>query len=311
MNIQSQFKSRFLHWIFLVPTVLVLVVFLYFPAWQSLILSLFRSNLFLGTRQFIGFENFKNLFTGPLAPAYGQVFVQTIVFSVLVIFPGLVISLILATLTNSLGKEGKIYRILLIWPYALSPAVAGTIFSFMFNPETGAVNTFLGLFTSWQPRWLDSPLLVFFLVVSGSIWKNLGYNIVFYLAFLQNIPAENYEAAALDGAGTFRQFLKITIPLVSPVSYFLVFTNMSYALFEAFALVDILTSGGPVGSPPVDHAGLTTFLIYKVFQDGFGGSSNMGFAAAQSVILMVLVALLTMFQFKFGETKVHYGGSSS
>jgi len=310
MNNQSHYKSRVLPWIFLFPTLLILLVFLYYPAWQSIILSLFRSNLFLGTRQFIGFENFKNLFSGPLAPAYIQVFLQTIVFSILVIFPGLLISLSLAALTSSLGKEGKIYRILLIWPYALSPAVAGTIFSFMFNPDTGAVNTFLGNLGGWQPRWLDNPVLAFLLVVSGCIWKNLGYNIVFYLASLQNIPPGNYEAAELDGAGIVQKFFRITIPLVSPVSYFLIFTNLSYVIFETFALVDILTTGGPMGPAPLDSAGLTTFLIYKVFQDGFGGSSNMGFAAAQSVILMTLVALMTVFQFKFGEKHVHYGGEA-
>ena len=311
MNIQNQYKSRILPWIFLLPTLFILLVFLYYPAWQSVILSLFRSNLFLGTRQFIGIENFRNLVTGPLAPAYAQVFLQTILFSILVVFPGLLISLILAAMTNSLGKGGKIYRILLIWPYALSPAVAGTIFSFMFNPETGAVNTVLGHLGLGQPRWLDHPILAFCLVVSGCIWKNLGYNIVFYLAALQNVSVSNYEAAEIDGAGMFLKFFRITIPLVSPVSYFLVFTNLSYALFEAFALVDLLTKGGPVGAPPLDHAGLTTFMIYKVFQDGFGGSSNMGFAASQSVVLMVLVAGMTFFQFRFGERKVHYGGAVS
>ncbi|MDC7233173.1 MAG: sugar ABC transporter permease [Spirochaetales bacterium] len=311
MNNQSQYKSRVLPWIFLMPTLLVLLVFLYYPAWQSIILGLFRSNLFLGTRQFIGLENFKNLFTGPLAPAYYQVFLQTLVFSVLVIFPGLLISLILAAMTSSLGSEGKVYRILLIWPYALSPAVAGTIFSFMFNPETGAVNTILRSFTPFSPRWLDHPILAFLLVVCGCIWKNLGYNIVFYLASLQNVPKANYEAAELDGAGMITRFFRITMPLVSPVTYFLIFTNLSYALFEAFALVDLLTRGGPVGAAPLDNAGLTTFLIYKVFQDGFGGSSNMGFAAAQSVVLMVLVALITVFQFKVGEKRVHYGGAAS
>ncbi len=308
MNSQSQYRSRALPWIFLMPTLIILLVFLYYPAWQSIILSLFRSNLFLGTRQFIGFENFRNLLTGPLAPAYRQVFLQTFVFALLVIFPGLLISLILAAMTNSLGKEGRIYRILLIWPYALSPAVAGTIFSFMFNPDTGAVNTFLRQFGGIQPRWLDNPAWAFVLVVCGCIWKNLGYNIVFYLASLQNIPAANYEAAELDGAGIMRKFFKITMPLVSPVTYFLVFTNLSYAIFEAFALVDILTMGGPMGPAPLDSAGLTTFLIYKVFQDGFGGSSNMGFAAAQSVILMFMVAVMTVLQFKYGEKKVHYGG---
>ncbi len=308
MESRSQFRGGKLAALFLFPTLLVLLLFFYVPAGQSLIHSLFRSNLFLGTRQFIALENYQNLISGPLAPIYGQVFLQTLVFCVLVIVPGLLTALILAAMTVFLGKGGRIYRILLIWPYALSPAVAGTIFLFLFNPETGFLNSLLGQFTSWQPRWLDDPLFVFLLVVGGCTWKNLGYNIVFYLAFLQNISRDSYEAAELDGAGTVLKFIKITLPLVSPVTYFLVFTNLAYALFEAFPLVDLLTGGGPVGAPPLDKAGLTTFLIYKIFQDGFGGSGNMGFAAAQSVILMALVGTVTYFQFRLGEKGVHYGG---
>ena len=304
----SRFKAKGLEVLFLTPTIIILLLFLYYPAWQSIILSFFRSNLFLGTRNFIGFENFKNLFVGPLAPAYYQSLIQSLIFTAMVIIPGLFISLILATLTLSLGKKGRVYQLLLIWPYALSPAVAGTIFSFMFNPETGAVNTFLAHFTTIQPRWLDSPVLTFCLVVTACIWKNLGYNYVFYLAALQNVPKNLYEAASLDGAGVFKTFFGITIPLVGPVTYFLVFTNLSYSFFEAFGLIDLLTSGGPVGTGALNHTGVTTLLIYKVFQDGFGGSSNMGFASAQSVVLMVIIGLITLIQFRFSEKKVHYGG---
>lgn len=306
MEYRSQFKIKGLAWLFLSPTLFILIVFLYFPAWQSLLLSLYRSNLFLGTRSFIGLENFKNLFWGKLAPAYYQALWQTLLLSFLVIVIGLFVSLVLATLTNSLGKKGNWYRLLLIWPYALSPAVAGTILSFMFNPETGIVNEFLSFF-SLQPRWLDKPFLAFSLVAVGSIWKNLGYNIVFYLAALQNIPPNNYEAATMDGAGSIKKFFHITLPLVSPVTYFLIFTNLTFVVFEAFGLIDLLTGGGPVGSPPFDKTGVTTVLIYKVFQDGFGGSSNMGFAAAQSVVLMFIVAFITWMQFRY-EKHVHYGG---
>lgn len=304
----SRFKSRGLGTIFLFPTILILILFLYYPALQSIVLSFFRSNLFLGTRKFIGFENFKNLLSGPFAPAYYQTFIQTLVFSGLVIAPGLLISLVLAKLTLTLGKKGRIYQILLIWPYALSPAVAGTIFSFLFNPETGAVNNFLGLFVENPPRWLDNPIIAFLLVVCACIWKNIGYNFVFYLAALQNIPNNLYEAAKIDGAGISRTFFRITVPLLGPVTFFLIFTNLTYSLFESFALIDLLTSGGPIGGSPINNTGVTTLLIYKVFQDGFGGSSNMGYASAQSVILMFLIGTITWFQFNFGEKKVHYGG---
>jgi sn-glycerol 3-phosphate transport system permease protein len=305
---RNRYKTNGLEILFLFPTIVILIVFLYYPALQSIVLSFFRSNLFLGTRKFIGLENFRSLFTGPLSPAYYQSLIQTLIFSFLVIVPGLLFSMILASLTLSLGKKGRGYQILLIWPYALSPAVAGTIFSFLFNPETGAINTILGSFTPWQPRWLDNPVLAFLLVVVACIWKNLGYNFVFYLAALQNVPRTVYEAAKIDGAGKFKTFFKITVPLVGPVTYFLIFTNLSYSFFEAFGLIDLLTSGGPIGFAPLDNTGLTTLLIYKVFQDGFGGSSNMGFAASQSVILMLMIGFITWFQFRYSEKNVHYGG---
>lgn len=198
---------------------------------------------------------------------------------------------------------------LLIWPFALSPAVAGTIFLFIFNPEVGIMNTLLDFLFSVKPRWLDSPLLALTLVVFAAVWKYLGYNIVFYLAALQNIPTEPLEAADIDGAGAWRKFFNVLYPLLSPTTFFLVFTNISYAFFETFGLIDILTSGGPVGPPNVlDKTGITTTLMYKVFQDGFGGSSNMGFAAAESVILTIMVGIVAYFQFSSMGKGIHYQG---
>ncbi|HET9026707.1 MAG TPA: sugar ABC transporter permease [Trueperaceae bacterium] len=303
------FRSRSLPWLLLLPTILILLLFLYFPVIQSFVLSLYRSNLFLGTQKYIGIENFRNIFTGVLAPGFRQVLLQTVLFSGVVVLVGLSVSLALAVLANQPVRGSRIYRLLLIWPFALSPAVAGTIFLFMFNPEVGVINQLLNASFGIKPRWLDTPQLAFAVVSMAAIWKNLGYNIVFYLAALQNVPAELGEAAQIDGATAVQRFFAVTLPLLSPMTFFLVFTNLVYAFFDTFGLIDILTAGGPVGSPPFDQAGVTSTLIYKIYQDGFGGAANLGFAAAESVVLLALVALVTVMQFRFGSRRVYYGGA--
>jgi sn-glycerol 3-phosphate transport system permease protein len=309
MEDRSLFRSRTTAWLFLAPTIIVLVVFLYYPALQSLVLSFYRSNLFLGTRKYIGTENYRNLFTGPFAPAFRQVFFQTILFSAVVVVGGIGAGVLLAVQANKPIRGARVYRVLLIWPFALSPAIAGTIYLFMFNPEVGIVNQILDAMFGIKPRWLDNPILAFILVSAAAVWKNLGYNLVFYLAGLQNIPKELYEAADLDGASGTRVFFTVTLPLLSPTTFFLVFTNIIYSIYGAFGLIDILTKGGPVGPPPFDEAGITSIFIYKIFQDGFAGSSNIGFAASQGVLLMLIVAGFTILQFRATERRVHYGGA--
>ena len=303
------FKSHITHWFYLFPTVLILVIFIFYPAWKSIILSLYRSNLFLGTRKFIGFENFRNLFTGSLSAGFFQVMVQTILFSSLVVLLGISLSLFLAIQANKDMKGANIYRMLLIWPFALSPAIAATIYLFMFNPEVGIVNTVMFWLLGVKPRWLDAPVPAFFLVVMASVWKNLGYNIVFYLASLQSIPKTPLEAASIDGASSFQTFRMVLLPLLSPTTFFLLFTNLTFSFFDSFAIIDMLTRGGPVGPAPYfDHEGITTTLMYKVYLDGFGGSSNMGFAAAEAFIMMIMVAAFTFLQFRFLGKRVHYEG---
>jgi len=283
-------------------------MFLYYPVIQSLVLSTHRSNLILGTRAFVGLDNFRAIFFGPQAPAFWQATIQTIVFALLVTGPGVAIGMLLATLASKPVRGGRFYRIMLIWPFALSPAIAGTIFLFMFNPEVGVVNQVLSSMFGIKPRWLDNPQLAFGVAVAAAIWKNLGYNIVFYLAALQNVPPNLLEAAEIDGAGSVTRFLRITVPMLSPTTFFLVFTNLAYSFFNVFGLIDILTAGGPIGRGIANNTGVTTTLIMKVFRDGFGGSSNMGLAAAQGVILMILAVSVTAAQFRFGRSGVHYEG---
>lgn len=307
MKDHTAFKHPYLAWLFLTPTLLILLIFLYYPAVQAVVLSLHRANVFLGTRKFVGLENYRKLFSGVLAPEYLQVIAQSFIFSLLVVVLGLSISVALATLASQKIRGARIYRLLLIWPFALSPAVAGTVFLFLFNPEIGSVNQLLNAVFGVKPRWLDTPSLAFSLVVSAAIWKNLGYNIVFYLAALQNIPQYLQEAAAIDGANAFQRFFRIILPMLSPMTFFLVFTNLTFSFFDSFGIIDIITRGGPIGPAPFNHAGLTTTMIYQVSEDGFSGSGNTGFAAALGNIILLIVATITFLQFRFGSRNVHYG----
>ncbi|MDR9391893.1 MAG: sugar ABC transporter permease [Trueperaceae bacterium] len=307
MKDNAVFTSRVLPWLLLLPSFVILLVFIYYPALQAWVLSTYRSNLFLNTRQFVGLDNFRLMFTGPLADKYIQVVIQTFVYGALVVGLGLSIAMVVATLASQNVRGARIYRLLLIWPFALSPAVAGTIFLFMFNPDIGSVNQVLESLFGIKPRWLDTPILAFSLVVLASVWKNLGYNMVFYLAALQNVPKELGEAAAIDGAGPIQRFFRITVPMLSPMTFFLLFTNLTFAFFESYGLIDIVTSGGPVGPPPADGAGLTTTMIYQVTLDGFGGSGNTGLAAALGNVILVFTILITLLQFRYGSRRVQYG----
>ncbi|WP_424950894.1 carbohydrate ABC transporter permease [Deinococcus sp.] len=294
----ATFRGRWLPWLFLLPTLIVLAIFSYYPAIRTLRLSVFRANIIIGNEQFVGVQNFAELLSSPV---YHQVIVQTLVFVVLVVVLGLLFALGLAWLASRPITGAKFYRLMLIYPYALSPAIAGTLWLFLFNPEVGPVNALLGV-VGLKPRWLDNPLLAFSLVVVAAIWKGLGYNVVFYLAALQNVPAEVTEAAEIDGASAWQGFWRVVFPLLSPMTFFLAFTNIVAALFDSFGLVRILTRGGPV----YGETGITTFLVYKLYEDGFT-YSKIGAAASQAVLLLLLVICIVVLQFRYGNRRVHYG----
>ncbi len=295
----ATFRGRWLPWLLLLPTLAILGVFSYYPAVQTLRLSVFRSNIIVGNEQFIALDNFSSLLSSPV---YQQVMLQTLVFIALVVTLGLMIALGLAWLASQPIPGAKFYRLMLIYPYALSPAIAGTLWLFLFNPEVGAVNHLLETLFGIKPRWLDQPFLAFGLVVAATVWKGLGFNIVFYLAAIQNIPKEVTEAAQIDGATPWQLFYRVVVPLLSPMTFFLVFTNIVSSLFDSFGLVNILTRGGPV----YGEAGITTFLVYQLYQDGFR-SFQTGLAAAQAVLMLLLVICLIGLQFKYGSNRVHYG----
>lgn len=286
---QSSFSNKYLPYILLLPTYSILVVFLFYPAFESFRLSFFKVNPYSGAEKFAGLYNLIKIFTNP---DYLSSFLLSLVFAVAVVVGGLIVSLLLALLLNQKIKGAKVYRSLLIWPYALSPAIAGALFNFLFNPATGIVGYFTGLRT-----WMTNGNTAMFVIVLAATWKNLGYNIVFYLTALRNVPKNALEAAEIDGAGPVRRFFSITFAFISPMTFFLLVMNTTYAYFSSFGLIDILTEGGPAGS--------TNILIYQLYKDFFV-NSRIGYAAAESLVLFMLVVGITFIQFRTTEKKVHY-----
>jgi sn-glycerol 3-phosphate transport system permease protein len=291
---QSYFKSKWLPYLLLLPTFVVLIVFLFYPAFETFRLSFYKVHPYGIRKIFAGFYNFRKIFT---SSDYLNSFLTSLIFSVAVVVVGLFVSLMIALLLNQKIKGQTIYRSLLIWPYALSPAISGAIFLFLFNPANGYLTFFFGYFFGVEPKWLTDGTLALMVVIVAATWKNLGYNIIFYLAGLQNVQREALEAAAIDGAGAGKRFRIITFPLLSPMTFFLLVMNLIYSYFASFGLVDVLTEGGP--------ANATNILIYQLYRDFFIYSKT-GFAAAESFVLFALVVVLTMIQFRTTGRKVHY-----
>ena len=277
----------------LLPQVIITIAFFFYPAGQAIWQSMFISDPFGLKSQFVGIGNFEFLLADPF---YRASFATTAVFSGLVTVASMGVALFLAVLADRLIKGSGAYRTLLIWPYAVAPAVAGVLWLFMFNTRVGVVSWYLGILGyDWNHVLNDGEAMG--LVVVASSWGRISYNFLFFLAGLQAIPRSVIEAAAIDGAQFWTRFRTIVFPLLSPVTFFLLVVNIVYAFFETFGVIHTITSGGPQQA--------TTILVYKVFSDGFVGQ-DLGSSAAQSVILLVIVGALTVVQFKFIERRVHY-----
>ncbi len=277
----------------LLPQLIITVAFFFYPAGQAIWQSMFISDPFGLKSQFVGFGNFEFLLSDPF---YRASFATTAVFSGLVTVASMGVALFLAVLADRLIKGSGVYRTLLIWPYAVAPAVAGVLWLFMFNTRVGVVSWYLGnLGYDWNHVLNDGEAMG--LVVVASSWGRISYNFLFFLAGLQAIPKSVIEAAAIDGAQFWTRFRTIVFPLLSPVTFFLLVVNIVYAFFETFGVIHTITSGGPQQA--------TTILVYKVFSDGFVGQ-DLGSSAAQSVILLVIVGALTIVQFRYIERRVHY-----
>jgi sn-glycerol 3-phosphate transport system permease protein len=288
-----RFKSRWLPWALVAPQLAIVLVFFFWPAAQALYYSVQQQDAFGTSVVFVGLDNFRALFNDE---TYLASFRVTAVFSLLVAGLGLSISLLLATMADRVIKGSGLYRTLLIWPYAVAPAVAGVLWLFMFAPSIGVVSYALRAAGIPWNHLLDGTHALM-LVVAAAVWKQISYNFLFFLAGLQSIPKSLIEAAAIDGAGPWRRFWTVQFPLLSPVAFFLLVINIVYAFFDTFAIIDAATQGGPGKD--------TAILVYKVYFDGFK-ALDLGGSAAQSVILMAIVIVLTVVQFRYVEKKVNY-----
>src|SRR5690554_6182691 len=288
------FSHKALPYLLLAPQLAITVIFFFLPAGQALWQSFRLEDPFGLSSQFVGLANFAELFANS---DYINSFKVTAVFSILVAVLGLGISLLLAVMADRVIKAAAVYKTLLIWPYAVATAVADVLWLFLFSPSVGILAVALiELGIAWNPR-LDADDAMT-LVVIASVWKQISYNFLFFLAGLQSIPRSLIEAAAIDGASPARRFWTITFPLLSPTTFFLLVINVIYAFFDTFAIIDIMTQGGPGTS--------TSILVYKVYNAGFKGL-DLGSSAAQSVILMFIVIMLTVVQFRYIDRKVNYG----
>ena len=287
------FKGWKLPVLLVAPQLLISFVFFFYPSGQAIWNSLFLPDPFGLKTEFVGLDNFRFLLSDPY---YLASFKTTMIFSVAVSVSSMGIGLYLAALADRLIKGAGVYQTLLIWPYAIAPAIAGVLWLFLFNGNIGLASYYLQVLGyDWNHALKGDQAM--FLVILASSWGRISYNFLFFLAGLQAIPKSIIEAAAIDGASFWKRFGSIVLPLLSPITFFLLVVNIVYAFFDTFGVIHTITSGGPEQS--------TTILVYKVFSDGFV-SQDLGSSAAQSVILLVLVGILTVVQFKYIERKVHY-----
>jgi sn-glycerol 3-phosphate transport system permease protein len=287
------FRSAWLPYALVAPQLAITVVFFFWPAMQAVWYAFQLQDAFGLQTQFVGLENFRALFRDAI---YLQSFKTTAIFSVAVAGSGIAISLLLATMADRVVRGALIYKTVLIWPYAVAAAVAGVLWAFLFAPSIGIVTYLLkGFGIDWN--WIIKGDQAMLLVIIASVWKQISYNFLFFLAGLQSIPKSLIEAAAIDGAGPARRFWTIVVPLLSPTTFFLLVVNIVYAFFDTFGVIDATTQGGP--------AQATQILVYKVYYDGVK-AADIGGSSAQSVILMFIVITLTAVQFRFIERKVQY-----
>ena len=293
MEKRVTFNERWLPYLLVAPQIVITAVFFFWPTGQAIFQSVITEDAFGGNTKFVWFDNFIHLLNDS---SYYESVRVTVVFSFLVATLGLAISLLLAVMADRIIRGASAYKSILVWPYAVAPAVAGVLFGFLFNPSVGTVSWMLkGIGIDFNYVTNGNQALI--LVVIVAIWSQVSYNFLFFLAGLQSIPKSLIEAAAIDGAGPGRRFWDIAFPLLSPTGFFLLVINVNYAFFGTFGVIASLTQGGPGQA--------TNILVYKVYNDGFRGQ-DLGGSSAQSVILMAIVILLTFIQFRFIERRVHY-----
>jgi len=283
-------------WLLLAPSLVILTLFLYYPALDNLRLSTLLARLGTDRTVPVCLNNFTKLFDP--RQDYGQTLYATFFIAFFVVVISLALGLFIAYMAYQPVKGANVYRTLLIWPYAISPVAAGIIFNIIFNESSGIMNQLIRAGGGTPVEWLQNSSIAPWTIIAASVWKSLGFNILFYIAGLQNVPEDLQEAAAIDGANTVQRFYHIIFPLLGPITFFLIITNITYAFFDTYGTIDFLTRGGP--------AGATSTMIYRLVDDGIS-NRDLGLAAAQSLVLFAIVIIITLVQFRTNGRRVTYG----
>ncbi len=289
------FSSQWLPYALLAPQVIITLIFFIWPSYQALLQSVYRQGDAFGIRPptFVWFQNFQTLLADPL---YLNSLRVTAIFSVGTTILSMGVALLFAVMVNRMIRSRDSYTTFMVWPYAIAPAIAGVLWWFIFNPTLGILPYILDMVGyDWNHRRSGNDAMI--MVIIASAWKQISYNFLFFLAGLQSIPHSLIEAAAIDGASRMKRFWTIVFPLLSPITFFLMVINIVYAMFDTFGVIHATTEGGPSQA--------TNILVYKVYRDGFV-NLNIGSSAAQSVILMSIVIILTVIQFRYIERRVNY-----
>jgi sn-glycerol 3-phosphate transport system permease protein len=290
---RTTFDARLLPYLLLAPQLLITIVFFIWPAAQAVKSSFEREDPFGFSTVFVGLTHYRNLLADP---NYLDALGRTAVFAISVTVLSMLLGLAFAAAVDRLVRTGRVYTTLLVWPYAVAPVIAGVLWWFLFNTSTGILPYYLQIIgIRWDHDLNGSHAMI--LIIIAAAWKQISYNFLFFLAGLQSVPQSLMEAAAIDGSGPVKRFFNISLPLISPTTFFLFIINVNYTMFDTFPIIDATTGGGPAQS--------TTTLVYKVFQDGYVGL-NIGSSSAQSVLLMLIVMLLTFVQFRYVERRVQY-----
>jgi sn-glycerol 3-phosphate transport system permease protein len=279
--------------VFILPQLIITFLFFLWPAASAIWQSLFFSDAFGLHHHFSGLTNFTDLFQ---SPDYGNSVVVTIVLALSVTAITMILGLLMAVLVSTCKNGKSVYKSLLLWPYAVAPAVAAILWKFLFHPSLGWLTQMCSWFGFDFNYVINSRQALMVIIITAS-WQQFSYNFLFFFAALKLIPSSLTEAAKIDGASAWRRFWEIIFPLLSPTTFFLLIMNLIYSFFDTFGIIHVITNGGPEYG--------TTTLIYKVYQDGFV-NMDPGSSSAQSVILMIMVVFLTLLQFRYLEKKVHY-----
>jgi len=286
--------GKYTPYLLLAPTLIIIALFIYWPAINSFLMSFYKISPFGDKRIFAGLDNYIKLFENE---AYWDALKITIIYIVTTVIIVIILGYLIAQLLDNKVFGMKIYRTLIFVPYVISFTIGGALWTFMLNPVAGHVNYILSRITGESINWLNQVPYALISVIVASVWKMLPFSIIFYLAGLQSISESIIESSLIDGANVWQRMWKIKFPILSPITFYLVIMNITNGMFESFGIIDIMTRGGPLGS--------TTTLIYKLYQDAFFFQKT-SLAAAESVVLFIIMSFITFLYFRFGEKRVHY-----